>query len=63
MAKTKFSTVMDEQGRRLVWLAGELGVTVSTVSRWMSGDRRIPPSRRAQIASLLGVREEEINVK
>ena len=50
--------VLREQGRRLVWVAGRLGVDPSTVSRWCSGDRPIPGVRLRELAGVLGVSVE-----
>jgi len=55
LPQTALGAVLDAQGRRLVWVAGQLGVDSSTISRWRSGDRPIPERRRAQLAAILGV--------
>ncbi len=35
-------------------------VTKSTVSRWVSGERELPPGRIPEIARLLGVKQQRI---
>ena len=57
---TKLGCLLREQGRRLDWVAGRLGVTYSAVYRWCSGQRVIPPARVRELADLLGVHEEDI---
>ncbi len=57
---TALAAVLDEQGRRLSWLADRLEVDSSTVSRWRSGDRAIPPARIVQLARVLGVAPEDL---
>jgi predicted transcriptional regulator len=52
---TPLARILARQGRRLVWVAAQLDVDASTVSRWCSGDRPLPESRRQQLADLLGV--------
>jgi transcriptional regulator with XRE-family HTH domain len=41
-------------------VADRLGVTPSAVSRWVSGEWRIPEARVVQLAALLGVEEFRI---
>jgi len=53
--RTALGTILDRQGRRLVWVAGRLGVDASTVSRWCSGDRPIPARRLGELAAVLEV--------
>ena len=60
MAKTKLAAMMELQGRRNNFLVGKLGVSPGTVSRWLSGERRIPKAKLPLIAGHLGVQEEEI---
>ncbi len=58
--QTALASVLETQGRRLVWVAQHLGVDASTVSRWCSGDRPIPERRRHQLAAILGVDPAEL---
>ena len=54
---TPLKTALDKQGRKYTWLADELAVDPSTVSKWISG-RVLPAARkRERIAQLLGVDE------
>lgn len=57
---TALAVVLEEQGRRLSWLADRLGVDSSTVSRWRSGDRAIPRGRIPELARVLGVPPEDL---
>jgi transcriptional regulator with XRE-family HTH domain len=57
---TALAAVLDEQGRRLSWLADRLQVDSSTVSRWRSGERAIPIGRIPQLARVLDVASEDL---
>jgi plasmid maintenance system antidote protein VapI len=57
---TPLAAVVEEQGRRLVWIARHLDVDASTVSRWCSGERAIPDYRRDQLAAVLDVSPEDL---
>ncbi|MFA5569690.1 MAG: helix-turn-helix transcriptional regulator [Trueperaceae bacterium] len=61
-AHNGLGSVVRSQGRRLDWIALSLDppVSQSTVTRWCSGERAIPPLRVKQLAELLGVSEREI---
>ena len=54
---TVLAEVVEEQGRRVSWIAAQLDppVSTSTVSRWCNGEREVPTSRLEQLAELLGV--------
>ena len=58
--RTALAVVLDEQGRRLAWVASRLEVDASTVSRWCSGDRPLPARRRVQLATILGVGADDL---
>lgn len=49
--------VLDRQGRKVGWVAEQLGVSSATVSLWKSGQREIPESRVRQLAELLAAPE------
>lgn len=59
MAKRTEETPLDEalwdKRRTGTWLAGQLGVTVSQVSRWRRGHVVPKPAMRKRIAKLLRV--------
>lgn len=42
------------------WVADRLGVTPSTVTRWVKGDWPIPDRRAEELAELLGVPASQI---
>jgi len=46
--------------RSQTWLAEQLGVPQGTVSRWESGDRRIPDAMKFAIADVLGRTVDEL---
>jgi len=52
---TKLASVLSEQGRKKSWLAEALEVDRSTVTRWVKGETKPRPDRRAHIARLLGL--------
>jgi DNA-binding transcriptional regulator YdaS (Cro superfamily) len=53
-------TVLAAQGRRSTWLADQLGVHRSTVTRWTNGQVRMPRTYVIQVAELLRVTEDQI---
>lgn len=57
---TGLAQVLERQGRRRDWVAQQLGIDPTTVSRWCLGQRELPPERVPQLAALLGVTEDEI---
>lgn len=46
--------ILRRQGRKRVWLALRLGVTRSTVSRWLHGRVPFPVARVPELAEALG---------
>lgn len=52
--QTKLDAVLAEQGRKKSWLAEQLHVDRSTVTRWVKGDTRPTLKKREVIANLLG---------
>lgn len=57
---TKLRQVMEEQGRRHVWLAELLGVSPSHVTRVLNGERQPGPDFKREAAQALGVASEEL---
>jgi transcriptional regulator with XRE-family HTH domain len=57
--RTALEQVLIAQGRRRRWVAQQLDppVDVSTVHRWLNGERPLPAARLKQLAKLLGVDE------
>jgi DNA-binding transcriptional regulator YdaS (Cro superfamily) len=51
---------LGELDRTQSWLARRLGVTPSTVNRWIKGVDPIIPRRRRELALALGVRMEDL---
>lgn len=52
---TKIKDVLAAQGRRQDWLAGQVGVSGSTVTRWLKGDLSISHEHAEKVARALGV--------
>ena len=52
---SKIKIVLLEQGRRQDWLANQVGVSQSTVTRWLKGDLAIRQMHALKIAQTLGV--------
>lgn len=52
--------VMEQQGRKHVWLAEQTGVSPSLITRIMDGERTATPAFRREAAKALGVDEEEL---
>ncbi len=62
MKAVGLSRVIEEQGRQLKWVAAQLDppVHASTLSRWASLERPVPPARLTELAALLGVEPEAL---
>ena len=58
---TPLADTIGRQGRKVIWIAAQLGVDPSTITRWSSGERAMPAARVAQLAKLLNVPEHEIS--
>jgi transcriptional regulator with XRE-family HTH domain len=57
---TPLRRILDEEGRKQVWLAGRLGVDPEQVNRWVAG-RHIPAeATRNRIAELLHRKVEDL---
>jgi len=50
--------VMQHQGRKKIWLAEQLGLHASEITRLMSGERQWTDEQRATVALALGVPED-----
>lgn len=46
---------IEAQGRRLTWVAGQMGISPSYLTRLLDGERRWTPKLRAQVAMILQV--------
>lgn len=57
---TNLRRVMERQGRRHIWLAEQIGVSPSHVTRVMNGERVPGPEFRARAAEMLEVPESEL---
>lgn len=57
---TNLRRIIEQQGRRHVWFAEQLGVSPSHVTRVMNGEREPGPEFRKKAAALLGVPEAEL---
>lgn len=51
----QIGTVLAAQGRRQDWLAAQVGVSASTVTRWITGEIAISRSHAEIVAKTLGV--------
>jgi len=48
---------IETQGRRLDWVAAQMGISQSHLTRLLNGERRWLPQLRSKIADVLGVPE------
>ena len=55
---TTVERVLDEQGRRLIWLARKAKVSASYASLMLAGKRPLTPEFKAAAAEALGVPED-----
>ncbi len=60
MKKLILKKALDSQGRRLKWLADELGVTYNTILNWCHGRNRPTYDYILQIAEILGIAPEDL---
>lgn len=58
--RTGLARVLAEQGRKKSWLAGQLRVDRSTVTRWVKGETSPRYSRQVEISRLLGEPVQEL---
>jgi transcriptional regulator with XRE-family HTH domain len=55
---TAIERILDEQGRSMVWLARQTGVSQSYAWRMLRGERPLTPEFQAASARALGVPED-----
>ncbi len=58
----KLKAIVNSQGRYSNWLADQIGVSRSLVSKMMANERRIRPEHAIAIAKVLGVSEKDFAV-
>lgn len=54
LATPMLSKVIDEQGRRRVWMGQQIGISRSSVSRVLSGERTVAERDARRWATILG---------
>ena len=59
-SNTPLARLMDDQGRRSLWLAQRVGVSQSLVRWWRRGERSITAKHLSAVAEALGVTVEEL---
>lgn len=57
---TPLKRALSEKRLTNTWLANQLAVTDSTVSRWKNGHATVPKVKRSRVAQLLDMPEEEL---
>jgi transcriptional regulator with XRE-family HTH domain len=60
MARSRLGELLQERGGGGRWVAAQLGVHESAVSRWAQGHRPIPEAHIEQVAELLNVPPGEL---
>ena len=60
MSQNNIKEVCKQQGRRLGWLAGQLGVSPPTLTKVINGQTKLTLERRNLIAEILDVTPQEI---
>lgn len=58
MTAERLSQLLEDSGRSMYWLAGQLGVSRNSVWRWARGSDPVPPGRVGRIEELLSTQEE-----
>jgi len=53
-------TTIETQGRRLDWVAAQMGISQSYLTLLLNGKRRWSPQLQSKVASALGVPEEQL---
>ncbi len=56
----RIKVVLVDKGKTNKWLAAELGVSASTVSKWCTNDAQPPLESLMKIAILLGVKVDDL---
>lgn len=52
---TRIRDLMDAEGRKLVWLAGKLGISKGHMTNILNGERTLTAAQAQAIADALGV--------
>lgn len=58
---TPFKQLIDSKGIKQKWIADSLGVTETTVSRWVNGDSAPSRTMRKNLAALLEIPRQEVS--
>jgi transcriptional regulator with XRE-family HTH domain len=58
-ARTRLKEILDDEGRKLTWLADRIGTSRSLVSAYCNG-LHVPEDRKAQIAEALGRKIDDV---
>lgn len=58
--RTALAEILAERGHKQAWLARQLNLHPSSVSRWVLGERRLPERYKQPIAVALGVDPERL---
>lgn len=59
-SETPIARLIDERGLRKGWVAEKLGISASSLSRLIYGDRRMTLDEGVRLAELLGVDVREL---
>lgn len=57
---TKLKRAVLNSGMKQKWIAEQIGICEWLLSRYVTGERKLPVHRRRQLAKLLGVAQKEI---
>jgi len=57
---TKLAKALQQQGRKKLWVAEQLNVDRSTVTRWVKGQTKPRRKYQVQLARLLNIPVEEL---
>ncbi len=60
MKKLILKKVLDQQGRRMKWLADELGVSYNTILNWCKDYTKPTYDKVIQMAEVLGIAPEDL---
>jgi len=56
--ETLLAQILRNSGRSQAWVARQMGVDASSISRWVGGDRRVPAHHVRRLASVVGIEEK-----
>lgn len=56
----KLKSLLDEKGIKQKWLADQMGLSVSSISNYVKGKRKLSKSKAIAIASVLNVELKEV---